>query len=62
MIRRLTSSAILTKWITSCSQDIAGLNQSQRLALYQLGATATGHPEAGSIIYGARRLVNDTSK
>lgn len=33
--------------LASCTQDIAGLDRSQRFAAYGAVATATGHPEAG---------------
>lgn len=43
--------------LPSCAQDIAGLSLKQRLELYSIAATATGHPEAATIIYGVKRAV-----
>lgn len=42
--------------LASCTQDIAGLDRSERFAAYGAVATAAGHPEAG-VALGATSAV-----
>jgi hypothetical protein len=57
MSLRLVFSSFLilvSSFLASCSNDIAGFSRNERLTLYATAATLTGHPELAAAAQALR--------
>jgi len=65
MSLRLVFSSFLilvSSFLASCSNDIAGLSRNERITLYATAATLAGKPEIAAIAYGLRLPVTSAKQ
>jgi hypothetical protein len=63
-MKRIYSSflMILSSFLASCSNDIAGISLNDRLTLYATAATLTGRPELAAAAQALRRPVTSAKQ